>query len=55
MNLLNLSSKPITTMKHVSIGWFEIPVENMERAMVFYETVFDCKLDRHKMGPLDMA
>jgi len=42
-------------MKHVSIGWFEIPVEKMERAMAFYEAVFDCKLDRHHMGPIDMA
>jgi uncharacterized protein len=42
-------------MKHVTVGWFEIPVQNMERAMAFYETVFDCKLDRQPMGPLDMA
>jgi uncharacterized protein len=42
-------------MKHVSVGWFEIPVENMERAIAFYEAVFDCTLDRHQMGPLDMA
>lgn len=42
-------------MKHISVGWFEIPVKNMERAIAFYETVFDCKLERHQMGPLDMA
>jgi predicted enzyme related to lactoylglutathione lyase len=42
-------------MKHVVIGWFEIPVKNMERAMTFYEAVFDCKLERHQMGPIDMA
>lgn len=37
------------------VGWFEIPVENMERAIKFYETVFDFKLSRNQMGPLDMA
>lgn len=42
-------------MKHVVIGWFEIPVKNMERAMTFYEAVFDCKLERHQMGPIDMG
>ena len=42
-------------MKHVVVGWFEIPVKNMERAMAFYEAVFDCKLERHQMGPIDMA
>jgi len=42
-------------MKHVVVGWFEIPVKNMERAMAFYEAVFDCKLERLQMGPIDMA
>lgn len=37
------------------VGWFEIPVANMERAIKFYETVFDYKLSRNQMGPLDMA
>lgn len=36
-------------------GWFEIPVADMERAIKFYETVFDVKLSRNQMGPLDMA
>ncbi len=27
----------------------------MERAMRFYESVFNCKLARNQMGPLDMA
>ncbi len=43
------------TMKNNAVGWFEIPVVNMERAMKFYETVFGFKLSLHKMGPLDMA
>lgn len=37
------------------VGWFEIPVTNMERAMNFYETIMDLKLSRNQMGPLDMA
>jgi predicted enzyme related to lactoylglutathione lyase len=42
-------------MKNNAVGWFEIPVTNMERAVKFYETVFGFHLDRHQMGPLDMA
>jgi predicted enzyme related to lactoylglutathione lyase len=42
-------------MKNNLVGWFEIPVENMERAIAFYEKVLDLKMDRHQMGPLDMA
>lgn len=40
---------------HNIIGWIEVPVENMERAIRFYEAVFDFKLSRNQMGPLDMA
>jgi predicted enzyme related to lactoylglutathione lyase len=42
-------------MKNITVGWFEIPVADMERAMTFYEKVFDCKLERQPIGPLDMA
>ena len=42
-------------MKSVTVGWFEIPVSNMERAIAFYEKVFDTKLSRNQMGDLDMA
>lgn len=42
-------------MNNNVVGWFEIPVTDMERAMGFYEKVFDFKLERNKMGPLDMA
>lgn len=38
-----------------TIGWVEVPAVDMERAMKFYETVFDVKLERHQFGPLDMA
>ncbi len=37
------------------VGWFEIPVSDMDRAIRFYEQVLDLKLERHPMGPLDMA
>jgi uncharacterized protein len=43
------------TPTHNAIGWFEIPVADMGRAVRFYEKVFDLSLDRHTMGPLDMA
>lgn len=42
-------------MKNNVVGWFEIPVNNMERAIKFYETVFGFELQREQMGPLDMA
>ncbi|NWF50363.1 MAG: VOC family protein [Ignavibacteriaceae bacterium] len=42
-------------LKNNVVGWFEIPVSNMERAMKFYEAVFNLKLERHQMGELDMA
>jgi uncharacterized protein len=37
------------------VGWFEIPVHDMERAMKFYQAVFEFTLERHRLGPLDMA
>ena len=43
------------TPKNNVLGWFEIPTSNMDRAVKFYETVFDFKLQREKMGELDMA
>ncbi len=42
-------------IKNNMVGWFEIPVHDMERAIKFYETVFAVKLERQKLGPLDMA
>jgi predicted enzyme related to lactoylglutathione lyase len=37
------------------VGWFEIPVIDMERAIGFYETVLGIKLDRNQLDGLDMA
>jgi predicted enzyme related to lactoylglutathione lyase len=45
----------MSTPKHNAVSWFEIPVLDMKRAMNFYETVFECKLDHKPMGELEMA
>ncbi|TAK04937.1 VOC family protein [Patescibacteria group bacterium] len=37
------------------VGWFEIPVTDMDRATVFYEAVLGMKLQRQQLGPLEMA
>jgi len=37
------------------VTWFEIPVNDLERAVSFYETVFDVKLDRYTIGPAKIA
>jgi predicted enzyme related to lactoylglutathione lyase len=42
-------------MKKVTVGWFEIPVNDMDRAIAFYEKVFDCRLDKQVMGDFQMA
>jgi hypothetical protein len=31
-------------------GWFEIPVQDMDKAIKFYETVFGFKLSRQRIG-----
>jgi uncharacterized protein len=42
-------------ISHNVVGWFEVPVTNMERAIKFYEAVFQFKLERNQMDLLDMA
>jgi len=42
-------------MKHNMVGWFEIPVADMERAKKFYETVFNVTISIHDMGGLVMG
>ena len=37
------------------VGWFEIPVLDMQRAIKFYEAVFEIKLNHQDMGELEMA
>ena len=42
-------------MKHNIVGWFEIPVSNIDRAVKFYESVLNMKLKVHDLGDLKMA
>lgn len=37
------------------INWFEIPVSDMNRAVAFYETVLDAKLEQMEMMGMKMA
>lgn len=37
-------------MNHNLVGWFEIPVTNMERAKSFYNTVFNIEIQVHDFG-----
>ena len=37
------------------VGWFEIPVLNMDRAMEFYEYVLEIEMTRMKLDQIDMA
>ncbi len=37
------------------VNWFEIPVDDLERARQFYETVFGLQLSLNEMGPMKMA
>lgn len=32
------------------LSWFEIPVEHMDRAIAFYEYVFEIKIQRQQFG-----
>ena len=45
----------MTEQKGNAVGWFEIPVADMERAMKFYEAVLEVKLERNMVGEIDMA
>lgn len=37
------------------VGWFEIPVADMDRAKAFYEYLFSVELEDHEMGPAQMS
>jgi len=37
------------------VNWFEIPVNDLDRAQSFYETVLDVTLNRQDMGPMLMG
>lgn len=38
-----------------AIGWVEVPVSDMARAIKFYNTVLDWNLQEVQLGPLSMA
>ncbi|MEW4922559.1 VOC family protein [Algibacter sp. 2305UL17-15] len=42
-------------MKKNMVGWFEIPVSDMDRAKAFYEAVFQVKIDMHDFGGMLMG
>jgi predicted enzyme related to lactoylglutathione lyase len=42
-------------MERNMVGWFEIPVENMERARKFYEEVYDISISVHDLGGVIMG
>lgn len=42
-------------MKSNMVGWFEIPVSDMERAKTFYETVFQIEIQVMDFGELKMG
>ena len=41
-------------MTHNAVGWFEIYVQDMERAKRFYETVFQTKLEKIEIPEPEM-
>ena len=43
------------TGKENAINWFEIPVNDIDRAIKFYETVFDIKMEKMDMMDMHMA
>jgi uncharacterized protein len=38
-----------------AVNWFEIPVDNVERAIKFYENMLDTKLQRETMNDIEFA
>ncbi|TBN06321.1 VOC family protein [Hyunsoonleella flava] len=42
-------------MKRNMVGWFEIPVADMDRSKAFYEAVFQIKIDVQNFGGILMG
>lgn len=42
-------------MKRNMVGWFEIPVADMDRAKSFYEAVFQIEIEIHDFGGILMG
>ncbi len=41
--------------KENPVSWFEIPVNDLERAVKFYQSLFGVELNQMEMGPTKMA
>src|SRR3990172_4715171 len=44
----------VAVKTHIA-NWFEVPVKDLDRAVKFYEKVFDVKLSPEDMGGMKMA
>jgi predicted enzyme related to lactoylglutathione lyase len=44
----------VAVKTHIA-NWFEVPVKDLDRAVKFYEKVFDVKLSTEEMGGMKMA
>ena len=44
----------VAVKTHIA-NWFEVPVKDLDRAVKFYEKVFDVKLSSEEMGGMKMA
>jgi len=42
-------------MKTVTVGWFEIPVSDMDRAIAFYTKVFEIEINKQNFGGTEMG
>lgn len=42
-------------MRTVTAGWFEIPVINMDRAIKFYNKVFEITISKQNFGGIEMG
>jgi len=42
-------------MKVVHAMWFEIPTKDLDRAISFYEKVFECEIEKVDMGDFKMG
>lgn len=42
-------------MNSQMVGWFEIPVLDMDRAVKFYNTVFQIEINKQQFGPTAMG
>ena len=42
-------------MKNNIVGWFEIPVKDMDRAIGFYETILEIKITKASVLDYELA